>query len=460
MPLDLNFYETLAEHLAVEIRPRTVLDVSNTALLIDKLRAQGIEAAGLSALAESKDASWLQALPSLSGSYDLIICLDVLEQVPATETTHVIAQLCQHTDDILFSSTPFDFKAIDHCNVQPPDYWAALFAAQGFFHDVDYDASYIAAWAQRFRRGRAETIGRAVAAYERRVWRLTQETTARRELNLEQGRELAVRANQIELMRAKADRYDEVVSALELQNARWEQLEASMGGRLLRGLQNFRARLAPPRSMRDQLLENFAQRVILRRHQSTGPVERRISIEAVNERPPLLPHMALAEIVVCIHNALDEVQRSLEAVVQNTSAPYRLILVDDGSDTPTRDFVRQFAVEQPATVLRNETARGYTFAANQGLQHTTAEYVVMLNSDAVVTAGWLDRMIARAEVDPRIGLVGPLSNAATFQSIPEVEAEGDWALNPLPPEMSIAQVGEAVAQVAGGAYPDMPFLNG
>src|SRR5512147_327702 len=151
MPFDLNFYETLAERIAVEIRPRTVLEVSGITPLIDKLHARGIEAAGLLTLAESRDVLWSQQLQSLSGLYDLIVCLDVLEQVPATETAQVIAQLCSHSDDLLFSSTPFDFKAIDHCNVQAPDYWAAQFARYGFFHDVEYDASYIATWARRFR---------------------------------------------------------------------------------------------------------------------------------------------------------------------------------------------------------------------------------------------------------------------------------------------------------------------
>jgi GT2 family glycosyltransferase/glycosyltransferase involved in cell wall biosynthesis len=460
MTFDAKFYESLAEHIATEIRPRTVLDVNGAAPLISRLQTRGITAAGLAAASEQAATTWATRLQALSEAYDLIVCLDVLEQIPAAETAPAIARLCLHTGDLLFSSTPFDFKAIEHCNVQPPDYWAVQFAAQGFFHDVDYDASYIAAWARRFRRGRAEAIGPVVAAYERRLWRLTQETMARRELNLEQGHELARRADMIELMQAKADRYDEVVHALEGQYARWEQLEASLGGRLLRGLQNFRARLAPPHSLRDQLLENFAQRVVLRRRPASGPLERQISIEAVSECPPLLPHMASADVIVCVHNALDEVQRCLESVVQNTAAPYQLILVDDGSAAPTRDFVRRFAAEHSATLLRSETARGYTFAAIDGQRQSTADYVVMLNSDTVVTAGWLDRMIACAETNSRIGLVGPLSNAATFQSIPEVEAGGDWALNPLPPEMSIAQMGEAVAQVASGAYPDMPFLNG
>ena len=49
-----------------------------------------------------------------------------------------MANLCPHTADVLFSSTPFDYDEATHLNVQPPDYWAALFARHGFYRDVDF----------------------------------------------------------------------------------------------------------------------------------------------------------------------------------------------------------------------------------------------------------------------------------------------------------------------------------
>lgn len=464
MPFDDSFYESLAEHIAVEIQPRTVLDVGSAAPLIDKLRAHGLAASSLTAAPENEAAPWLSLLQPRPESYDLIICLEVLEQIPAADTTRAIANLCQHTDDLLFSSTPFDFKSIAHGNVQPPDYWAAQFAGQGFFHDVDYDASYIAVWAQRFRRGRGEAIGRVVAAYERKLWRLTQETTARRELNLEQGHELAVRADLIERIQVKADRYDEVTRALEEQNARWEarwgRLEASLGGRLLFGLQNFRARLAPPHSWRDQILENMIQRVVIRGRIAPGSAARLIQVEPIRERAPARAHAATVNIIVCVHDALDDVRRCLESVVQYMLPSDALILVDDGSEAVTRDFLIELAGQQHATLLRNDAACGYGCAANQGLRVATADYVILLNSDTIVTAEWLDRLVACGESDSSIGLLGPLSNTASWQSIPELEDHGDWAANPLPEGVSIEQMGQWVAQYSARLYPALPFLNG
>jgi hypothetical protein len=41
------------------------------------------------------------------------------------------------------------------------------------------------------------------------------------------------------------------------------------------------------------------------------------------------PHQPI-DIIVCIHNALAEVQRCLDLIVQYSTPPYTLIIVDDG----------------------------------------------------------------------------------------------------------------------------------
>ena len=77
-----------------------------------------------------------------------------------------------------------------------------------------------------------------------------------------------------------------------------------------------------------------------------------------------------------------------------------------------------------------------------------------------MTPGWLDRLVACAESDAGIGIVGPLSNAATWQSIPEIQSGNDWAINRLPEGVSVEQMGKLVARYSARAYPAMPFLNG
>jgi len=170
-------------------------------------------------------------------------------------------------------------------------------------------------------------------------------------------------------------------------------------------------------------------------------------------------HDNTVDIIICVHNALDDVKKCLESVVKYTTSPYSLILVDDGSDAPTKSYLEDFSKTYRTKLERNKIAKGYTFASNQALRLSIADYVLLLNSDTIVTPEWLDRMIECAE-DKRTGIVGPLSNTASWQSVPEIEVSGDWAQNDLPSEISIEKMGGLIAKYSARLYPEIPFLNG
>lgn len=171
---------------------------------------------------------------------------------------------------------------------------------------------------------------------------------------------------------------------------------------------------------------------------------------------------AAVDVVVCVHNALDDVRLCLNSVVCHTLPPYQIIVVDDGSGEETRDFLRSFMEGQPGRIIRNEQAQGYTHAANIGMRASSAPYVVLLNSDTVVTERWLDRMVQCMESDPLNGLVGPLSNTASWQSVPEVfeACNGDWNCNDLPQGWGVDDMAAAVSSISRRSFPEVGILNG
>ncbi|MBT9290099.1 glycosyltransferase [Prosthecodimorpha staleyi] len=145
-----------------------------------------------------------------------------------------------------------------------------------------------------------------------------------------------------------------------------------------------------------------------------------------------------ADIVICVHNAPDWVRRCLASVAATRNAErHRIILIDDGSGAETADLLQSFAAETDNVLLvRHDTALGYTRAANVGLKLSEAEFVVLLNSDTVVTTHWIEKLMDVAFSKPHIGLVGPLSNAASNQSLPDHRSTpGQTAVNDLPPGM-------------------------
>lgn len=167
------------------------------------------------------------------------------------------------------------------------------------------------------------------------------------------------------------------------------------------------------------------------------------------------------DIVVCIHNALEDVKACLSSIVANTRPPYRLILVDDGSKDDTKRYLETFAAAQGATLLRSDTAGGYTRAANRGLSASSALWTILLNSDTIVSFGWIDELLKIGESDEKIGIVGPSSNTASWQSAPLLfDEDGDWANNPLLLDIDVQEMQRLVSSVAPPQGIDLPFLNG
>jgi predicted glycosyltransferase/GT2 family glycosyltransferase len=167
------------------------------------------------------------------------------------------------------------------------------------------------------------------------------------------------------------------------------------------------------------------------------------------------------EVIVCVHDAVADVHRCLASIVAHTAACHGLLIVDDASGPQCRAMLDQFVADHPATSLfRNESRMGYTRSANRGLRASHAELVVLLNSDTIVTSGWLDRLLECARSDKKIGIVGPLSNAAHFQSVPERFANGGWAVNQLPSGWTPDDMAHAIAAIAPHTFPRVGVLNG
>jgi len=121
------------------------------------------------------------------------------------------------------------------------------------------------------------------------------------------------------------------------------------------------------------------------------------------------------DLVVPVFNGLTYVRECLESIFQYTkTVTYRLIIVDDCSDSFTRQYLETVASGRPNVVLtRNDTNLGFVKSSNLGIARGSAPFVVLVNSDVVVTPNWLDRLLDCAESDSRIGSVNPLTNHAS-----------------------------------------------
>ncbi len=230
-----TIFDGIAERIVAEIKPASVLEAGCAiGYLVEGLRARGVEADGLDlseyaiskARPGAKPYCWVGSVAEpFPKNYDLIVCEEVVEHMDPPDADRAIVNLCRHTNDVLFSSSPFDFKEATHYNVRPPEYWVEQFARQGFYPDVEFDASFLIPWAYRFRKG-YQPIPRVLAAYERRSHWLKQQTDGIRQTALEMRNELArkdERLRELERLNQERERLSQDQQRLYLEQQRLYQ---------------------------------------------------------------------------------------------------------------------------------------------------------------------------------------------------------------------------------------------
>jgi GT2 family glycosyltransferase len=161
-------------------------------------------------------------------------------------------------------------------------------------------------------------------------------------------------------------------------------------------------------------------------------------------------------VVIPIFNAAALTQRCIEAVLRWTSAPARLVLINDASTEPDiAPLLKRYASRAGITVVRNTTNLGYTRSSNLGIETAGDADVVLLNSDTQVGPRWLDRFRATAYSDDSIGTVTAVSDNAGAFTVPELEQ-----YCPIPSAWTLEQTQRALLQRTACPYPQLPTGNG
>lgn len=109
-------------------------------------------------------------------------------------------------------------------------------------------------------------------------------------------------------------------------------------------------------------------------------------------------------IVIPVFNQSAYSFHCLASVLANTQgSDYEVIVVDDCS---TDDTPQMLQAIRGITVLRNDSNSGFIAACNRGAAAARGEYVLFLNNDTEVQAGWLQALLGTFDSCADAGLVG------------------------------------------------------
>jgi GT2 family glycosyltransferase/Tfp pilus assembly protein PilF len=124
------------------------------------------------------------------------------------------------------------------------------------------------------------------------------------------------------------------------------------------------------------------------------------------------------DVIVPVHNAWRAVEACIASLKANSGPRLgRVILVNDASDPKVRNKLVALASDDDWIVLVETAQRsGFSRALALGVGESSAPAFVALNSDTIVTEGWLEKLYAALRSEPQVSMVGPLSNNAGWQN--------------------------------------------
>ncbi len=121
-------------------------------------------------------------------------------------------------------------------------------------------------------------------------------------------------------------------------------------------------------------------------------------------------------IVILVKDALNYVKRCIESLI-NYTEDYELIIVDNGSNSKTKKWLEEFDLVD-YTLIENKENKGVSYGWNQGIKAAKYDYICFLNSDTLLTPGWLGKLMKGFKYDKNVGIVGPSTcHSSTMQTM-------------------------------------------
>ena len=112
-------------------------------------------------------------------------------------------------------------------------------------------------------------------------------------------------------------------------------------------------------------------------------------------------------IIIPCKDEISYTKACLKSISRNTKSPYKIIVVDDGSTEETKKSLQGF---ENITLVKNQGAPGFPSACNTGMRMVGSEFFVIMNNDVEVTKEWLSMLLFRMRQDPKLGILGPITN--------------------------------------------------
>jgi GT2 family glycosyltransferase len=150
--------------------------------------------------------------------------------------------------------------------------------------------------------------------------------------------------------------------------------------------------------------------------------------------------MTDTSLMMVTYNRLDLTKRMLDNLLKVTKRPFNLVIVDNGSEDGTKEYLVEFAYQTINSVCMNvalelnEENKGIAIGRNQTMKivddsYPDTKWYCTIDNDVEVPENWLNDCISVMQKNPKYGMIGVnmerkmyslvTSNGVTFQHKPQ-----------------------------------------
>jgi GT2 family glycosyltransferase/glycosyltransferase involved in cell wall biosynthesis len=186
-----------------------------------------------------------------------------------------------------------------------------------------------------------------------------------------------------------------------------------------------------------------------------------VSVKDLQPGEKLHQHGSDVVVVIPLYGAHDHFVRCLSSVLEHTPREVPIVVADDGSPDPaSREWAGELdaagVAEHTVSWVRQPHNVGFVHNCNAAFALCAPADVVLLNSDCVVAAGWLEGLREAAYSDSINATATALTNHGTIVSVPRRNEPRPM----LPQDTTLDDAAAAVRAASPRLHPRLPAAIG
>ena len=103
--------------------------------------------------------------------------------------------------------------------------------------------------------------------------------------------------------------------------------------------------------------------------------------------------MDLVSVIIPIYNSEETIKKCIESITKQTYKQLEILCINDGSTDSTLNILNKYSKNEKRIKIINQDNSGVSIARNNGIQQSTGEYIIFVDSDDWLELNYVEKMV-------------------------------------------------------------------